>query len=135
LSNARRANIKECNSCGKCCIKYSNGQLSASTDEIEYWNVFRPDIAEYVSNGKIWSTPETGKLIELCPWLRKAPDSKVYRCDIYYDRPEDCQFYPSTIAEMIRDECEMLEDKDITNPKKAQQALDKIMADSRPPLE
>jgi len=97
--------------------------------------VFRPDIAEYVSNGKIWTNPDTGKLIELCPWLRKAPDSKVYTCDIYYDRPEDCQFYPSTIAEVIRDECEMLEDHDITNSKKAQQALDKIMADSRPPLE
>lgn len=76
-------------------------------------------------------SPETGKLIELCPWLKKAPDSNVYTCAIYYDRPDDCKFYPVTIAEMIRDECEMLEDRDLANPKQAQRDLDKIMADSR----
>lgn len=124
--------MKECNSCGKCCIKYSNGQLSASADEVEYWDVFRPEIAEYVSNGEIWSAPATGKLIELCPWLRKAPGSKIYTCAIYYDRPDDCRFYPSTVAEMIRDECEMIEPRDLADSKKAQRALDKIMADSRP---
>lgn len=127
--------MKECNSCGKCCIKYSNGQLSASAEEVEYWDVFRPDIAEYVSNGKLWMSLETGKLIELCPWLRKAPDSNLYTCDIYYDRPDDCKFYPTTIAEMIQDECEMLDANDVANPKQAQKALDKMMADSRPPLE
>jgi Fe-S-cluster containining protein len=129
--NNREVNIKECNSCGKCCVKYSNGQLSASADEIEYWDVFRPEIAEYVSDGKIWMSPETSKLIELCPWLKKAPDSTVYTCDIYYDRPEDCRFYPVTITEMIRDECEMLEDRDLVKQKQAQRDLDKIMADSR----
>ena len=80
-------------------------------------------------------SPETGKLIELCPWLKKASDSNVYTCDIYYDRPEDCRFYPVTIAEMIRDECEMLDDHDLANPKQALQDLDKIMADSRPSLD
>jgi len=125
--------MKECNSCGKCCIKYSS-QLSATADEIEYWEVFRPQIAEYVSNGKIWAEPETGDLLELCPWLRKTPNSKVYTCEIYLDRPDDCRFYPSTIAEMVKDECEMLQAQDVKNPKKAQQDLDRIMADSRPPL-
>jgi len=33
---------------------------------------------------------------------------------------------------MIRDECEMLEKKDFANPDLAQQALDELMADSRP---
>jgi hypothetical protein len=33
---------------------------------------------------------------------------------------------------MIADECEMLEVKDLTNPKQAQKSLDKIMVDSRP---
>ena len=134
-SKDREANIKECNSCGKCCIKYSNGQLSASADEIEYWEYFKPQIAAYVRDGDIWMSPETGKLIELCPWLKKASNSNVYTCDIYYDRPEDCRFYPVTIAEMIRDECEMLDDNDVANPKQAQQDLDNIMSDSRPPLE
>lgn len=127
--------MKECNSCGKCCIKYSNGQLSASDEEVNYWEVFKPEIAEYVRNSELWVSPETGKLIELCPWLEKAPNSNIYTCAIYYDRPDDCRFYPSTIAEMVADECEMIESHDLANPKQAQISLDRIMADSRPALE
>ena len=123
--------MKTCNSCGKCCTKYSNGRLSASDDEIEYWEVFRPDIARYVRDGKIWMHPETGEEISLCPFLRKQSET-FYTCDIYHDRSEDCRFYPVTIAEMIKDECEMLEKKDFANPDLAQQALDEIMVDSRP---
>lgn len=83
-------------------------------------------------DGKIWMDPDTGKQLELCPWLRKAPDQNIYTCDIYYDRPEDCRIYPVAIDEMIRDECEMLEPNDLSNTKQAQKALDKLMAGSRP---
>lgn len=34
---------------------------------------------------------------------------------------------------MVRDECEMLEPRDLVNPKQAQKKLDFIMSDSRPP--
>lgn len=98
---------------------------------MDYWEVFRPEIAEYVNKGSIWSDPKTGDPIELCPWLTKQPDSNIYTCDIYFDRPDDCRYYPVTIAEMIKDECEMLQKHDIENPKNAQQTLDRIMADSR----
>ena len=111
--------MKECNSCGKCCIKYSNGQLAASEQEIEYWEIFRPEIAEYVSNKQIWASPKTGELLQLCPWLKKEPGSTVYRCEIYYDRPDDCRDYPTNIAEMIRDECEMLEPSDLVAHKRS----------------
>ena len=128
--------MKQCNSCGKCCIKYSNGGLSASKNEIEYWEVFRPDIAEYVSNGEIWFDPETGKNLELCPWLTVVSEEGASQfrvsCDIYLDRPDDCMIYPVTIAEMIKDGCEMLEPKDINHPEQAQKDLDELMADSRP---
>jgi Fe-S-cluster containining protein len=128
--------MKQCNSCGKCCIKYSNGGLSASKFEIEYWEVFRPDIAKFTKDGKIWVDPKTGKNIELCPWLTVVSDEndKQVRvsCDIYLDRPEDCMIYPVTIAEMIKDGCEMLESKDIKNPQQAQRDLDVLMVDSRP---
>ena len=123
--------MKACNSCGKCCTKYSNGRLSASADEIEYWEVFRPDIVRYVRDGKIWCDPVSGKEITLCPFLRRQSES-FFTCDIYHDRPEDCRFYPVNIAEMIRDECEMLEAKDFEKPDRAQKALDALMADSRP---
>jgi len=123
--------MKACNSCGKCCTKYSNGKLSATAVEIEYWEIFRPDIARYVRDGKIWFDPDSGEEITLCPFLRKQSES-FFTCDIYHDRPEDCQFYPVTISEMIRDECEMLEKKDLTNSDRAQKALDTLMVDSRP---
>jgi Fe-S-cluster containining protein len=57
----------------------------------------------------------------------------MYTCSIYLDRPEDCRHYPSLIAEMIRDECEMIEVTDLDNTKKAQVTLDILMSDSRPP--
>ena len=79
--------------------------------------------------------PATGKQLELCPWLRKVAGQNKYTCDIYSDRPDDCRFYPTTIEEMIRDECEMLDAQDLIRPKQAQKALDKLMADSRPSVE
>lgn len=126
--------MKTCNSCGKCCIKYSDGALSASEAEIELWEVFNPDIAQYVRDGEIWADPSSGKLLELCPFLRKTTDVKSvakYTCDIYFDRPDDCKYYPSNVREMISDECEMIEKSDLLDLKKAQTKLDVIMIDSR----
>lgn len=132
---AQNNHMKECNQCGKCCTKYGNGGLSATANEIEYWDNFRPDIYRYVSDGNIWSDPDTGKQLELCPWLRKLPGQNKYTCDIYYDRPDDCKYYPVTIEQMVKDECEMLESQDLVKPRQAQKILDKLMADSRPPFE
>ncbi len=131
--------MKDCNSCGKCCIKYGNGDLSASAADIEGWELFNPEIYRYVKNGEIWVDPITGQSIERCPWLKEQParskgGKPFYTCDIYLDRPEDCRHYPSTIDEMVRDGCEMIEVKDLSNPTRAQRDLDKLMSDSRPPF-
>ena len=131
--------MKECNQCGKCCIHYSDGGLSATAEEIEAWETFNPAIAEYVVNGKIWMDPETGQQLARCPWLEELPQktgavSITYGCRIYQDRPEDCRHYPTSISEMLRDGCEMIEVRDLDSPEQAQVALDNIMADSRPPL-
>ena len=116
--------MKACNSCGKCCIKYSNGDLSASDDDLELWENLRPDIYRYVRDGKIWMDPKTGKQIELCPWLRRDPNQIQFSCAIYFDRPEDCRIYPARVSDMVNDECEMLEPKDLVNLKQAQQELE-----------
>lgn len=79
--------------------------------------------------------PDSDKQLERCPWLRQLPDQNKLICDIYDVRPDDCKYYPVTIEQMINDECEMLEDRDLANPKQAQKALDRLMADSRPPYE
>lgn len=80
-------------------------------------------------------SPDTGTQLERCPWLRTEPGTNKYTCDIYYDRPDDCKHYPVTIEQMIIDECEMLEARDLTKLEQAQKMLDKLMADSRPPVE
>ena len=124
--------MKDCNQCGKCCAKYGGDGLSVSSSEIEYWETFRPEIFSYVYNGEIWIDPNTSKQLQQCPWLRRLPDQEKYTCAIYFDRPDDCKFYPVTIEQMVTDECEMLEVKDLAEPVKAQKTLDKLMAESRP---
>lgn len=78
-------------------------------------------------------SPKTGEQLTLCPWLKKLPNQNKYTCDIYFDRPDDCRYYPVSIADMVKDECEMLEAQDLARPTQAQVTLDKLMADSRPP--
>jgi len=126
--------MKECNQCGKCCTRYGGGSLTATNAEIDWWEENRPEIFNHVGDGKIWVSPVTGKTMARCPWLRKLPGQPKYICRIYYDRPDDCKHYPVDIEQMIRDDCEMLEPRDLARPKQAQEKLDKIMADSRPPV-
>ena len=68
----------------------------------------------------------------LCPWLKKLSDQNKYICDIYEDPPDDCNYSPTTIEEIVVHECEMLEAHDLAKPKLAQKILDNLMADSRP---
>ena len=131
--------MKECNQCGKCCIKYGDGGLSATKEEIDLWEIFNPEIFKFVKNEEIWFDPQSGLSLNRCPFLKIAPKKNdlaptKYTCSIYLNRPEDCRHYPSLIAEMIRDECEMIEVIDLKKPKQAQIKLDLLMTDSRPPI-
>lgn len=125
--------MKRCNSCGKCCETAGNGGLSASREEIEWWEDHRPDIFRYVDGDRIWVDPATGEYFPRCPWLQGPADSGEFSCEIYDDRPEDCRHYPVDIEQMVRDDCEMLERRDLLDSRRAQQKLDAIMIDSRPP--
>jgi len=132
--------VKECTQCGKCCLLYSDGGLSASAEDIAAWETFNPAISRYVAGGKIWMDPDTGAQLTHCPWLELLPSDSSngrdkYGCRIYRDRPEDCRLYPSSIAEMVRDGCEMIEVRDLDAPERAQASLDKLMSDSRPPAQ
>lgn len=129
--------LKECNQCGKCCIKYGDGALSATKEEIDLWEIFNPDIFQYVKKDEIWFDPISGSKLTRCPFLEITPkknphEKSKYTCSIYLNRPEDCRHYPSLIPEMVRDECEMIEAIDLDNPRKAQTKLDALMQDSRP---
>jgi len=128
--------MKECNQCGKCCIKYGGGDLATTPEEIDLWEQFHPEIFKYVKNNQIWFDPKSNQRLKRCPFLKvtsqKAKHAPTkYTCSIYLDRPSDCRSYPALISEMIRDECEMIEAKDLLNPKDAQIRLDTIMNRSR----
>ena len=131
--------MKDCNQCGKCCVKYGADGLSVSEEEVDWWKASQPQIFSYVAKGEVWFQPKTGKRVEVCPWLRKEQSDsagrEIYTCDIYFNRPDDCKHYPTSIDEMIRDGCEMLDEQDIAEPVKAQKRLDVLMIDSRPSLE
>jgi len=126
--------MKNCNSCGKCCETAGNGGLSASSAEIDWWEMHRPEIARYAQDGKIWVNPDTGDYFDRCPWLKRSVDGTRTTCDIYHDRPEDCRHYPVDIEQMLRHDCEMLERRDLIDIQRAQKKLDILMADSRPPV-
>lgn len=123
--------MKPCTQCGKCCVNYSDGGLTASQDDLDFWEAHRPHICQYVKEDELWFDPKIGQQLSLCPFLTQTKDN-LYSCDIYHDRPEDCRFYPVTIEQMVQDECEMLESKDLKNTKQAQIKLDILMEDSRP---
>ena len=93
----------------------------------------RRPITTDIEDAQIWFDPKTTLQLTRCPWLIPIENSEPvkYGCAIYFDRPEDCRLYPSRIDEMQRDGCEMLEVKDLKKPKQAQQALDRMMEDSR----
>ena len=109
--------MKPCNQCGKCCLRYGAQSLAITREEIERWEIERPDIFAYVSENRIWFDPKSGEPLERCPWL--VGTSPPYTCSIYLDRPEDCRSYPADLDDMIRDECEMLESKDLADPETA----------------
>ncbi len=122
--------MKNCNQCGKCCINYSDGGLVASDEEITLWELFKPNIARYVADGVIWVDPNSGLPLKRCPWLGETTDARYY-CEIYDDRPADCRHYPVSIVQMVKDECEMLELKDLANPRQAQVRLNSVTSSER----
>jgi hypothetical protein len=36
--------MKPCTQYGKCCINYYDGGLTASKEDLDYWQAYRPDI-------------------------------------------------------------------------------------------
>lgn len=116
--------MRSCNQCGKCCLAYADGGLSATAEEIDDWETRRPDIARHVHDGRIWCDPDTGAQLTRCPWLRQEPDSARYHCSIYADRPQDCRDYPVLVEDMVRDGCEMIEVKDLRDLPGVQRQLD-----------
>ena len=115
--------MKECTQCGKCCLHYSDGGLSASAEEVEAWEIFNPAIAKYVVDGmmkgwavrwrsKGWMRTKTEKaknadlwaeLLSLCErhdvefrWVKgHAGVTENERCDFLVNREQAKQGLPA----------------------------------------
>ena len=53
-----------------------------------------------------------------------------FSCDIYFGRPKNCRVYHVRVSNMINDECEMLEPKNLPNVQQAQETRDTRYRDS-----
>ncbi|MCJ2556289.1 MAG: YkgJ family cysteine cluster protein [Candidatus Thermoplasmatota archaeon] len=119
--------LPECKRCGWCCMVYELGYEQADIDRwfdeedpigedsivvrsnLGTYPVF--DFVEFEDEGDLggtwgdlcgdlWFHPETGEIIEgRCPFLRKVPRMKMYRCMVYEIRPEICRQYPGRCPE------------------------------------
>lgn len=101
-------------------LVYIGAPIIADLNELLTFDLADVDLGNFdLDNnryGDLWISPDTGKRMELCPWLQPLPPEKKYLCRIYTVRPEFCRNYPENIDRMISDGCEMLEEKDLEKP-------------------
>lgn len=97
-----------CKQCGKCCNKDFFKTIKATPNDIELWEKQdRKDILKYLekeildiesyeSYGLIdfFIDPNTDKKLDVCPFLKKVKNSKIYECTIHEFKPTMCKNYP-----------------------------------------
>ena len=110
-----------CNTCGKCCKKYT-GNLSATVGDMKRWaDQSRNDILDrtlpLVDELSIWLAPSSrddqliadlwftpkGNEHNACPWWNKHTG-----CRIHETKPKMCADYPVSLQQALDDECEGL---------------------------
>jgi Fe-S-cluster containining protein len=91
----RKERISGCLCCGKCCELFG-GHLNASKADIERWrNLGREDLLNRVNRcGWIWVDPDTKRLEETCPFLRRT-EPETAHCAIHDVKPDICRAYPT----------------------------------------
>jgi Fe-S-cluster containining protein len=76
---------------------------------LDRWeNEGREDILYWCELGDLWvhyDENDDGKEAFRCPFLRKLPRKKKYKCLIYETRPDVCRGYPYTEEQVVRDRC------------------------------
>jgi Fe-S-cluster containining protein len=93
-----------CRQCGRCCrnLDYHN---ELTTADVDRWNALgRKDILDWVgvftseaggqTTYRIWMTPGTRTLAEICPFLKKVPTENRWICSIHEVKPSICRNYP-----------------------------------------
>lgn len=103
----------ECRRCGRCCLKFGE-ELPATEQDIDRWvDAGRDDILAYVQTMsfgddtiyELWFSPQTGRQVLRCPWLRKMRGKDRYERRIYDVRPDVCRQYPVSKRQAAEDGC------------------------------
>ena len=92
-----------CRQCGNCCkfLDYHDALTAADMKLLE--RMGRKDILDYVRGGhkhigkpryRIWVEPETGNIVDQCPFLEHLPDKNHWICRIHDVKPRICREYP-----------------------------------------
>ena len=92
-----------CRQCGNCC-KFLDYHDALTAADMKLWErMGRNDILDYVRGGhkhigepryRIWVDPETGKIVDQCPFLKNLPDENHWICRIHDVKPRICREYP-----------------------------------------
>lgn len=84
-----------CACCGTCCESFG-GHLTTSRNDLKRWRKEgRDDLLRLVNRlGWIWVDPDTGHLIDPCPFLRRLNAETAF-CDIHETKPDICRAYPT----------------------------------------
>jgi Fe-S-cluster containining protein len=84
-----------CLCCGDCC-RFFGGHLNASKHDLERWRKEgRGDLLCRVNRlGWIWVDPETGQLMDPCPFLQHFRE-EMFLCSIQETKPDICRDYPT----------------------------------------
>jgi Fe-S-cluster containining protein len=103
-----------CRQCGRCCrtLDYHSG---ITAEDVASWQESgRADILEWVgvtrSNClvpvyRIWVTPGTNQLAEVCPFLKRQSSENRWLCRIHDVKPKICREYPVSRKHALKTGC------------------------------
>jgi Fe-S-cluster containining protein len=93
-----------CRQCGRCCRNLDYHDELTAEDVARWTTLGRHDILNWVgifkavgekkTTYRIWMTPGTRKLAEVCPFLKKLPTENRWICSIHKVKPSICRNYP-----------------------------------------
>ncbi len=129
-----------CKQCGHCCLNLTGAFNACATEEdIRRWQEnHRSDILEWVDViyldeehqvYDIWVDPRTGDDVARCPWLRKLPGKKKYKCSIQDMKPEHCRNYPLSREHAENSGCPGFEEKERNKKQENEIAMPKAEVD------
>ncbi|MGB5985853.1 MAG: YkgJ family cysteine cluster protein [Desulfobacterales bacterium] len=97
--------IFDCIQCGHCCRSLDYHTEITEADVRRWQDLGRDDILKWVGgrrkNGaasgyRIWITPGTSQVADICPFLTSVPGKNHWQCAIQNAKPQICRQYPAT---------------------------------------